>query len=110
MRAGPQSTKIEHVNYERCAIIAGQIALPSEKASQQALATIGRTIAETTGLDLPISELSDGIAAGKTMGHTVRMAADTLGFGGETLALDAACAVIALRIKISLRIIAREPS
>jgi PfaB family protein len=86
-----QSARTESVDARRIGIILGNIALPTEKASDLARTILGRTLAEKLPVSIeipptvePLNRYVTGLPAG--------LLARALGLGGGTFTLDAACA------------------
>jgi acyl transferase domain-containing protein/3-hydroxymyristoyl/3-hydroxydecanoyl-(acyl carrier protein) dehydratase len=86
-----QSARTENLDIGRVGIILGNIALPTEKASDLARTILGRTLAEKLpgSVDVPeaVAPLNRYVA-----GLPAGLLARALGLGGGTLTLDAACA------------------
>ena len=88
---------------ERTAVVMGNIALPTEKASALAVETLGRTLEEAvlgTAAEVaepthPLNRYVAGLPAG--------LIARALGLGGGSLTLDAACASSLYALQIATR-------
>ncbi|HLZ07505.1 MAG TPA: beta-ketoacyl synthase N-terminal-like domain-containing protein, partial [Chloroflexota bacterium] len=87
------------IDPRRAGVILGHIALPTEKASALAVEILGRTFAEKAGrpdkppATHPINRYVAGLPAG--------ILAKSLGLGGGTYTLDAACASSLYALKLA---------
>ncbi len=86
-----RSARTDDLDRARVGVILGNIALPTEKASELARSVLGRTFAEVipdsarvAGEVAPLNRYVTGLPAG--------LLARALGLGGGTFTLDAACA------------------
>ncbi len=95
------SAVTHNLDRRRIGVILGNIALPTERASELARAYLGRTLAEKIGAyghscdpPHPLNSRVPGLAAG--------VLAKALGLGGGSYTLDAACASSLYAIKLAV--------
>ncbi|HLW64858.1 MAG TPA: beta-ketoacyl synthase N-terminal-like domain-containing protein, partial [Gemmataceae bacterium] len=90
----------DNVDRQRVGVILGNIALPTEKASALALEILGRTFAEKLGLSNEQATTTDPLNRYVTA-LPAGLLGKSLGLGGSTYTLDAACASSLFALKLA---------
>jgi acyl transferase domain-containing protein/3-hydroxymyristoyl/3-hydroxydecanoyl-(acyl carrier protein) dehydratase len=107
LRAGAEAFRsaVTHsLDRRRAGVVLGVLALPTEKASALARAYLGRTFAETAGLELTLRSVDPRAARwnGPVVGLPAAVLAKAIGLGGGSYTVDAACASSLYAIKLAL--------